>query len=157
MAFRGLQKTLTYQQINDAPPDKVFPLLCPVREKEWVPGWEYTMIHSVSGLVERGCVFTTPHHGASETVWLVTAHDTSNHTVEFVRVTPGEHVVKINIALYDNGNGTTSADISYQFTALCESRNAWLENEADQDFEKMMTGWEEAINHYLATGRKLDP
>ena len=37
----------TYRQTIDATPEKVFPLLCPVREAEWLDGWQYAMIYSV--------------------------------------------------------------------------------------------------------------
>src|SRR2546427_12204443 len=57
--------THEYTQTNDAPPEIVFPMLCPVREADWVPGWQYKMIYSKSGMAEAGCVFTTPNgwHG----------------------------------------------------------------------------------------------
>ncbi len=42
-------------------PEEVFPLLCPELEKAWLPGWDYRMIHSASGVAERGAVFETPH------------------------------------------------------------------------------------------------
>lgn len=41
----------------EAPRALVFPLLCPVREREWLPGWQADIVHSTSGLVEEGCIF----------------------------------------------------------------------------------------------------
>ena len=32
-----------------APPEKIFPLLCPVREKEWIPGWHAETVYLASG------------------------------------------------------------------------------------------------------------
>ena len=51
----------SYTQRIEAPPDSVFPLLCPVREAEWLAGWSEVleMVHSDSGLAEDGCVFMT--------------------------------------------------------------------------------------------------
>ena len=43
-----------------APRERIFPLFCPVREKEWIDGWTgdiYTMIRSRSGLVEKDSIF----------------------------------------------------------------------------------------------------
>ena len=57
MSFNAVQKTLTFKQLNNAEPEKVFPLLCPVREKDWLDGWNYKMIYSKSGLIEKNCVF----------------------------------------------------------------------------------------------------
>ena len=41
---RQIAKSFTHR--IDAEPDKVFPLLCPVREYDWIKGWECRMIHS---------------------------------------------------------------------------------------------------------------
>ena len=35
--FEAKRVRLEYTQTNDAPPNRVFPLLCPVREAEWLP------------------------------------------------------------------------------------------------------------------------
>jgi len=155
MKFIGIQASKTYKQINNAKPEVVFPLLCPVREKDWIDGWDYKMIFSKSGLIEKGCVFSTPHHGNEETIWYVTEHDTVNYKLEFVRVTPNEETVKINIHLEDNGNGTTSSNITYQYTALNESKNSWIKEKLDSEFKENMIWWEKAINYYIIKGEKL--
>jgi hypothetical protein len=155
MEFKGIQESKTYQQVNSAPPEVVFPLLCPVREKDWLDGWEYSMIFSGSGLIEKGCVFSTPHHGTEQTIWYVTEHDSKNFKIEFIRVTPDEEVVKINIFLVDNGNGTTISNIIYQYTGLCESKNYWIKEKLDNEFKENMIWWEKAINHYINKGEKL--
>ena len=155
MSFTGKQKTLMYTQLNNASPDEVFPLLCPVREKDWLEGWDYQMIHSKSGLIEQDCVFTTPHHGDQVTVWQVTHYDPHKKQIEFLRVTPAEHVVKINISLSPKTDGNTLVDISYQYTALNETQNEFIENELEQVFNGNMEWWEKAINHYLEFGQML--
>ena len=37
--------------------EEVFPLLCPKREEEWIPGWECETIWSKSGYNEEGAIF----------------------------------------------------------------------------------------------------
>ena len=155
MEFWGIRVSKTYQQINQAAPEKVFPLLCPVREKDWLDGWDYTMIYSESGLIEEGCVFSTPHHGVHDTVWYVTVYDKVNYKIEFVRVTPEEEVVRINIRLSGKEDGTTILTITYQYTALNERKNEWLRTQLDKEFRESMIWWEKAINHYLRTGKML--
>ena len=76
--FSAKKITRSYRQTIFANPEKVFPLLCPVREADWLDGWQYNMIYSISGLVEKGAVFSTPHHDKNETVWMVTNYDTEN-------------------------------------------------------------------------------
>lgn len=155
MKFQSLQESRTFKQINTARPAEVFPLLCPVREKDWVDGWDYTMIHSKSGLIEQDCVFSTPHHGEDPTIWFVSHYNKEKYEIEFVRHSPGEEVVKITIFLTDNGNGSTTTSITYQFTALNENKNTWIRERLDTDFVANMKDWETAINHYLKTGQKF--
>jgi len=155
MEFKGIQKKLTYKQVNNANIDKVFPLLCPVRETDWLDGWSYKMIHSNSGLIEQDCVFTTPHHGKFETIWQVTQYDKGNYIIEFLRVTPAENVVKINIQLELVATNKTEVVINYQYTALNEEQNSFIKNELEASFIESMEWWEKAINYYLETGKML--
>lgn len=53
--------TRTYTQHIQAAPDAVFPLLCPVREAERIPGWDPVAVFSESGFAEVDCVFRTPN------------------------------------------------------------------------------------------------
>ena len=155
MTRATVQKEFSYRQQNDGRPDQVFPLLCPVREKDWIDGWEYEMIYSKSGLIEEGCVFTTPHHGNTTTTWYVTRHDIKQYFVEFVRFTPGETVVRIQVQLDELPGNKTAANISYQYTGLNEQQNEFIENKMQDEFLHSMLYWEKAINHYLKTGQKL--
>jgi len=155
MEFKGIRVSKTFNQINHATPGVIFPLLCPVREKEWIDGWDYEMIYSRSGFIEEGCIFSTPHHGIEPTIWYVTKYDQDTYTIEFVRISPGEEVVKIRIVLLDNNNGNTTSEITYEYTGLTEEKNTWILNQLDADFHESMIWWEKAINYYLKTGQKL--
>lgn len=73
--FQVKRAVRTYRQTIEAKPDVVFPLLCPVREVEWLDGWNHRMIYSASGLVEEGSVFSTSNPGEEDTVWVVIRHD----------------------------------------------------------------------------------
>jgi hypothetical protein len=155
MSNIAIQKEFIYRQQNDGTPAEVFPLLCPAREKDWIDGWEYEMVYSVSGRIEEGCVFTTPHHGSTVTTWYVTRHDNKQYFVEFVRFTPGETVVRIQIQLKELPGNKTAANISYQYTGLNEQQNEFIKNKLQDGFLESMLYWEKAINHYLTTGQKL--
>jgi hypothetical protein len=154
MEFRGIQKTLSYTQINNGTIEEVFPLLCPVREKDWLDGWNYKMIHSKSGLIEKNCVFTT-QNGDLETTWHVTQYDKLNYEIEFLRVTPSENVVKINIKLKSINEDQTKVFIDYQYTTLNETQNKFIETDLENSFINSMEWWEKAINHYLESGNML--
>ncbi len=155
MEFIGIQKTLTFTQLNTGSIEDIFPLLCPVREKDWLEGWEYKMIHSRSGLIEQDCVFSTPYDNKDETIWQVTQYDTTHFFIEFLRVTPHENVVKINIQLEKINEHNTKSHISYQYTGLNEKQNEYIKNDLAKSFMESMNGWEKAINHYLKNGEML--
>jgi hypothetical protein len=51
--------TRTYTQNLVGAPIAVFPLLCPVREADWIDGWSPPLVVTNSGVAEPDCVFTT--------------------------------------------------------------------------------------------------
>ena len=155
MKFKGIQKTFKYTQLNNGAIEKIFPLLCPIREKDWIEGWDCKMIHSTSGLIEKDCVFTTSPREKIESVWHVTHYDQQTHKIEFLRFTPSENVAKITIELEEINKQNTRACISYQYTALCEKQNTLLNSNMEQLFLESMTWWEKSINYYLKTGNML--
>ena len=132
----------------------VFPLLCPVREAEWLDGWHYTMLFSRSGLVEEGAVFTTPGEAEADTVWIVTRHDPSRRHVEFTRFTPASRVCVLRIAVAPGG-GDSLVDIDYTYTATTPAGNTFLDRFTEESFLRAVTFWERSMNHWLATGARL--
>ncbi len=152
-----MQKTLSFIHHHSRNASEVFPLLCPVREKDWLDGWDFTMIHSISGLVEKGCVFSTPHHGEEQTLWEVCHHDPANFEVGFVRFTPNKNLVHIHIVVQNETSGKeeSKSTINYVFTPLTEEEQESMNTTLEQEFIQSMTWWEKAINHYLATGLML--
>jgi hypothetical protein len=155
MTFCGIRVSHEYAQTNCAPPTRVFPLLCPVREADWVPGWQYRLIYSKSGVAELGCVFTTPNEDGSETTWLVTEYDASALTIAFAWVNPGLVAAQIGIRLQATRTQEAAALIRYTYTGLSENGNREVERYNQAWFQHKMEGWQAAINHYLRTGKKI--
>lgn len=153
--FHGKRVSHEYTQANVAPPEKVFPLLCPVREAEWVPGWQHRLIFSQSGVAEAGCVFVTPNEDGSETTWAVTEYDPAALLIAFVWVNPGGVAAQIRIRLERNLSGDTTAHIRYTYTGLSPQGNVEVERYDEKWFRNKMESWESAINHYLRTGKLI--
>lgn len=80
------RKKHTYVQSLAAPPEKVFPLLCPAMEKEWVPGWAPIKIITGSGFAEKDCIFVTPAE-PNPSIWIVTWHDPAGFALEMYKIT----------------------------------------------------------------------
>ena len=145
----------SYQQKIQASSSVVFPLLCPVREAEWLDGWDYRLVYSESGFAEEGCVFTSRQEGEEDTIWLITKRDEESRVTEFVRITPGSRVAKLDIAVEDTSKEMCLVNITYTYTALNEKGNKFLEKLTEEKFITLMRFWEDSMNHFLKTGEQL--
>lgn len=154
MDFQATRVTHEYTQANCAPPETVFPLLCPVREADWVPGWRYRLIYSQSGFADLGCMFSTEENGR-EITWIVTEYDPAALRIAFVWINPGVLATQIQISLEPSADNT-KARIRYTYTALSPEGNREVERYDANWFRQKMQGWEAAINHYLLTGKRID-
>ncbi len=52
--FNSRRISREYRQTINAKPDEIFPLLCPVREIEWLDGWQHRDGQHVTALPEQG-------------------------------------------------------------------------------------------------------
>lgn len=151
--FHGNRVVREFVQTNPAGPEEVFPLLCPVREAEWVPGWKYRLIHSQSGLAEPGCVFTTPNEDGSETTWMTIEYEPGRR-IGFAWVWPGMVAARLRFELEPAG-GKTRLHARYEYTGLSENGNAEVARYTEQWFTEKMKKFEAALNHYLTTGKAI--
>jgi hypothetical protein len=153
MPFQAERVVRTYTQTINATPDVIFPLLCPVRESEWLDGWKYTMLFSSSGVAEPGAVFSTPQEGEPDTIWIVTKHDPQEHEVEFARVTPESRATFIRIKVIPAASNSSYVAIEYAHTALTPEGIAFVRGYSEDEFLNMVQTWERSMNHYLETNR----
>lgn len=137
-----------------APPERVFPLLCPVREYEWIPTWQARIVYTASGVAEAGCVFTTPTGEGREAVWTVSRYEPGAGIIEFVVVEPGVRVTKLEIALHAEDGGTRAV-WRRTFTALSPVGERMLRAVTPEAFATHHAGLEAQLDHYLRTGTAL--
>jgi hypothetical protein len=132
-----------------APAASVFPLLCPVRESEWLPGWSAEMLHSASGVAELGCVFRTRDHGGQERVWTITRHDAAAGIVQFSQFLAGLAVLRLDIALTPEGPAC-KARWTYAVAALEPGHEAFFADYAEAPFQARMRHLEACLARFLA-------
>ena len=137
-----------YTQHLNAPPADVFPLLCPVRELEWVDGWDPGIVISESGIAEPGCIFTTGS-GEAEAIWTVTEYAPDAGRIAFLKVTPGQTVADIRVELEPEGESNSVAHVTYAHTALGPGGRRIVDEFTEDYYEAFMQGWEAALNAYL--------
>lgn len=142
-----LRVTRTYTQHLAAPSASVFPLLCPVREAEWIPGWDPRLVISASGVAESDCVFVTAAEPA-DAIWYVTRHEPCGF-VEMIRITPEVTACRLTIRLRDAG-GRCEADVTYSHTSLGPRGDAFVASFTEEHYRAFMQDWETRLNRYLA-------
>jgi hypothetical protein len=141
-----------YIQKLHGKPEDIFPLLCPVREKEWAVGWDPLQVFTTSGFAETDCVFTTGED-KPEAVWVITNFDTVNHKLEIVKVTPGMTVGRITVALSKNGAGYTDAEVVYMYTAISTNGENFVRGYTEDFFKEFMKYSESTLNSFLEEQR----
>jgi hypothetical protein len=102
-------------------PQEIYPLLCPVREYEWIETWNCDMIRSQSGVNEKGCIFRTnfPGLGGPE-IWVTSVFEPAER-LEFVKTSPCvASILQITLSPENNGTHLTWTQT---MTALNEDGN----------------------------------
>ena len=137
----------SYTQHLVAEPARVFPLLCPVREVDWIKGWDPLSVISESGVAEADCVFVTsaaPH----DAIWYITRHEPELGSVEMLKITPLVTACKLSIALSPSGTGSLAL-ITYTHTSLGPEGDVFVAAFTEEFYRQFMQDWESRINHYL--------
>jgi hypothetical protein len=152
-----VRATRTFVQRIVAGPEQVFPLLCPVREADWIEGWDPRLVVSDSGLAERDCVFVTDS-SSEEAIWYITRHEPERGFVEMVKITPQVTACRLTIQLRAaevDGQAGCEATVSYSHTSLGPEGDAFVAGFSEEFYEGFMKDWEGRLNHFLRHGSAL--
>lgn len=135
-------------------PEAVFPLLCPVREYEWIDAWDCELVFSTSGTAEIDCVFRTafPQDGPEDT-WVVSRYE-SPRAIEFVRVN-ALRAIRYAIRLQNAEEGRSTWIWSQTLTGLTDEGDALVASADPAAFAEKIGGIERKLNHFLVTGTML--
>jgi hypothetical protein len=147
--------TRSYTQHLVASPAQVFPLLCPVREADWIDGWDPPLILSYSGVCEPDCVFLTPAT-PYDAIWYVTQHKPESWFVEMIKITPDVTACKLTIQVRPADSGS-EAVVTYCHTSLGPQGDALVASFTEEYYKQFMLEWESRINHFLSHGEALRP
>jgi hypothetical protein len=153
MAFSAKRLTLEQTFRVPAEPSTVFPLLCPVRELDWIPGWNATVLYSASGLAENNCVFSSKTADRGDAVYVVTRYEPSS-LIEFAIFYPSLLTEKLEIHLTPEDGKVTSLRWVRTYTALSPAGNTWLEQNAEQSFQSKMKVLQKSMEAYLVSSNK---
>jgi hypothetical protein len=140
----------------NGPIERVYPLFGAIEEKKWADGWDSVVLYPTSGQIEEGMVFTTEGHGHGETTfaWIVSKYQPENHLIEYIVSTANRYWV-ITIQCIASSDTQTKAIIKYTFTGMTALGNEINKHAIEKMYARNLKDWEEAINHYLKTGKTL--
>jgi hypothetical protein len=130
-----------------APPAVVFPLFGPIRESEWAPHWNPTILYPLDRSQKAGMVFTTRQHG-QVVVWVLTTYDETAFQIRYVNVSEGQNAAQLDISLKAIGEKETEATVTRRLTSLSEEDDGIVKDFAGQ-FPLERDHWEHAISARL--------
>lgn len=153
--FKARRNVREWTHQVEAPAAEVFPLLCPVREYDWIPYWECDLIFSESGVAEDNCIFRTELRGYGEEIWTVSRYEPERCVIEFVVVSPASHVEKLDLHVEETGARSCAVHWTRTLTALNDEGNEAVEQQTGEVFDQRMTLIGEMLVHFVATGEML--
>ncbi len=148
-AFRGKRAKTEFTCTVPGKPEVVFPLLCPVREYEWIEGWRGELIYSDSGVAEDNCIFKTDMHG-DPMIWSAIAYEPNRH-VEYLAIANPHFVMRLSIELEAAGSEQTKMIWRHTFTGLSDAGNQHVAA-TKADHTKQVC---EKLEYFLKTVKKL--
>lgn len=140
-----------FSTILSSPPEKVFHLLCPVKEYNWIPHWQCELVYSNSGYAELGCVFRTDFkdHSGPET-WVICTYE-KNRQIGFVKT--GTHsTTRYNVGLEPNPKGSTIR-WEQEITSLDDHGNMILDKMTENVYDEKMQHINQLLEYYLLHGK----
>lgn len=142
-------------------PQKIFPLACPVEELRWIPGWEYEMIYTKSGINEKGCIFTENKSGphffdkSLTTTWVTNLHDAEKTRIVFQLNLADKAVIHLQVNIQEVGTNISSCNWHMIYTALDREANEMDENAIKEKLDLVMIMLATALKHYCETGEMI--
>jgi len=154
MKTQGNRVSHTYTMTIDAVAADIFPLLCPVREYDWIDVWSCDVVYSESGVAEPGCVFLTDIPARGIETWVVTRFEPAS-AIEFCRTAGASRACLLQVALTPGADGGTELAWTYTHTGIDADGRDWVDKYPATRFELEMEGLAERLGHYLQTGEML--
>jgi hypothetical protein len=128
----------------------VFALLCPVKEVDWIRGWEdiCTLVYTDSGIAEDACVFETDIPGEGVSLWICSHYDAAKTEITYIKHIIGKAVIKWDMSVRDTADGS-AINMVYNMTSLSEEGIAFVREYDEKHFTSLFEGLQKQINDYV--------
>jgi hypothetical protein len=135
--------------------DKIFPLLCPVREYEWFNGWKCTVVYSESGVAENNNVFytNTGFPLFKKQVFHVINY-VPNENITFLIFINNIATIKFGATLEQVSNDSCKMTVFYKATGISRFGNFFLKNKGKKEMENNTNNIEMDLVYWLQNNKK---
>ena len=145
-----------------APVNEVFPLVCPVREYDWIPGWKCNLLYCPNGRNEKDVVFrekmTSPfllNKNGGKTTWITLLYDKSTCRVHFRWINHiSTSLYKMEMSPIDSSQ--TRCTLSLDLEVTNERGSKILTPDSEYKIGFLIEGLAAMLKHYCETGEKLN-
>ena len=124
-----------------------FALFTPSGERRWAVGWDPWFPAPPEDETQPGTVFVTAHDDVT-TTWVAVARDRPR-SIAYANVSEAGRGALVQVSCAPEPDGTTTATVTYDITALNDSGAAWLDEFA-AGYPQYLEHWEHAIAAALA-------
>jgi hypothetical protein len=157
-AFRARRVICRHQETIAAPPERIFPLLCPIEEYKWIDRWDCELVYSESGVVEDNCIFREEMSprlfgSSAPAIWITALNDSDHFRRHFV-ILNDELVRKAEVSIEDSGNGVSTVRWTTIATTLNQKGNQGFP-ELQAKLQLMLSFLGSSLRHYCETGEML--
>jgi hypothetical protein len=132
-----------------APIIDIFPLLCPKREEEWIPGWECEVIFSNSGYNEENAIFRTVKPYGTELYWYTITYDLARRKVDFLITASHLYAFRFTIDVHSLTPDNTILTFTQRFTPVSADGVSLVEQYRQENFQARLQKLGELMSHFL--------
>jgi hypothetical protein len=135
--------------------EEFFPLLCPAREADWIPGWTAEILYSeAEGLISPNCVFRADETNTAwgPGLWYVIGYE-KNSFIEALRHDTNT-IMQMRIDAEENQDGLVTATWTITNSAITEAGNQEV-TAFEEKIKKESKDLPKIIGHYLETGEMV--
>jgi len=157
----GRRILLNHQEEISAQPERIFTLLCPVAEYDWIENWGCGLVFTRSGVNEEGCIFTekimAPFLFGTDlsTTWVTDQHDPDSHLIRFVIFVMDTAVVRYTVRLSGLDHSRTRMDARFELTIMPGRLPGLTDEEIRDRLKAVITLITGSLKHYCETGKML--
>lgn len=158
----NVRRTGAHRETIQATAERLFPLACPVAEYEWIDGWDFEMVYSDCGAMEKHCIFRERLTGAFlfadpdlETTWVVCDNDREARWLRAVLLVGDRAAGMFEVDGQEQNASCTEVTWSYTITGLDQEAGEALTALEPGRIDTMLGFLGKSLKHYCESGEKL--